>query len=187
VTEVNAGIEAGAALFQKLRDIEIRCVEHAAGLPQREILETTWEGVLFSVGGHPLIAPLGEVKEIINYTADITPVPGTRSWLLGVANVRGNLLPVVDLQAYLLGRSTVSGRRSRVLVIDHNGVYSGLLVDQMVGIRHFRASEQTSQSVPLPEPIARFVERYFDHDREIWPVFSMLRLAENSEFLLAAA
>ena len=98
-------------LEEALRDIETRCLEYAAGLPQRETLETTWEGVLFSVGGHPLIAPLGEVKEIINYTADITPVPGTRSWLLGVANVRGNLLPVVDLQAYLLGRSTVSGRR----------------------------------------------------------------------------
>jgi len=177
----------GAVLFDLLRDIEARCTTHAAGLPQREEVEEIWEGVLFSAGGHTLVAPLGEVKEIINYTPDITAVPGTKSWLLGVANIRGNLLPIVDLQAYLLGRATVPGRRSRVLVLDHEGVFSGLLVDQMVGIRHFRSSEQTEESVPLPETIGRFVENCFEQDQEVWPVFSMLKLAENPEFLLAAA
>ncbi len=187
MAEAVSGADDGIGLFQMLRAIESRSMEFAAGLPQREEMEETWEGVLFSAGGHTLVAPLGEVKEIINYTADITSVPGTRSWLLGVANIRGNLLPIVDLQAYLLGRTTVPGRRSRVLVIDHDGIFSGLLVDQMVGIRHFRASEQTKRSVPLPESIGRFVGRYFEHEQEIWPVFSMLRLAENPEFLLAAA
>jgi len=187
VVEDVANTIDGSALYQLLRDIEARCMSHAAGLPQREELEQTWEGVLFAVGGHTLIAPLGDVKEILNYTPDITAVPGTRSWLLGVANIRGNLLPVVDLQAFLLGRPTVPGRRSRVLVIEHGGVFSGLLVDQMVGIRHFRASEQTTQTVPMPEAIGRFVDNHFEHDQAIWPVFSMLKLAENPEFLLAAA
>lgn len=187
MAETTAVTEAGSALFQVLRDIESRCMAHAAGLPQREEMEESWEGVLFSAGGHTLIAPLGEVKEILNYTTDITAVPGTRGWLLGVANVRGNLLPIVDLQSYLLGRATVPGRRSRVLVVDHEGVFSGLLVDQMVGIRHFRASEQTERSVPLPESIDRFVDSYFEHDQSVWPVFSMKILAQSPEFLLAAA
>ncbi len=179
--------EGGVRLIRLLRDVEARCLTNAAGLPQQVELETLWEGVLFSVGGHMLIAPLDEVKEILNYTMGLTPVPGTKNWVLGVANIRGNLLPVVDLQSFLLTRPTVPGRRSRVLVLDHEGVYTGLLVDQMVGIRHFRPSDRSAGSLDLPEPINRFVQFSYRRDDEVWPVFSMRQLSDSPEFQLAAA
>ncbi len=181
------GAEEGVRLFRLLRDVEARCLTNAAGLPQRVELETPWEGVLFSVGGNVLIAPLDEVKEILNYSMGLTPVPGTKSWVLGVANIRGNLLPIVDLQSFLLSRPTVPGRRSRVLVLDHEGVYTGLLVDQMVGIRHFRPSDRSDTVLALPEPINRFVQFHYGRDGEVWPVFSMRQLSDSPEFQLAAA
>ncbi len=181
------GEEEGLRLFRLLRDLEARCLSKAAGLPHRDELETSWEGVLFSVGGRVLIAPLSEVKEILNYSMTLTPVPGTKSWVLGVANIRGNLLPIVDLQSFLLSRQTVPGRRSRVLVLDHAGVYTGLLVDQMVGIRHFHPSDRSNSSLNLPEPISRFVQFSYEQGDEVWPVFSMRQLSDSPEFQLAAA
>lgn len=50
-----------------------------------------------------MIAPLEEVKEILNYPDGVTRVPGTQAWLLGMANIRGNLLPLIDLQQFLGG------------------------------------------------------------------------------------
>ena len=177
----------GPRLLRILQDIEERCLENAIGLPQQRVVEETWEGVLFSMGGRVLVAPLGEVKYILNYPATITSVPGTKTWVCGVANIRSNLLPIIDLQAFLLDSPTVPGRRSRVLVVDHEGVFTSLLVDQMVGIRHFRPSERSLDPVDLPDAVGRFVEHCYRLDDEDWPVFSMHRLVESPEFQLAAA
>jgi twitching motility protein PilI len=173
-------------LFRLLADIERRCLSSAAGLPQQRTLEETWDGVLFSVRSRLLIAPLAEIREILNYPASMTSVPGTRAWVRGVANIRGNLLPVIDLQSFLLGRSTVPGRRSRVLVIGLEGSASGLLVDQMVGIRHFGVSHQSGEIPELPDAIKRFVTHAYEQDNRVWPVFSMRRLTECQEFQFTA-
>jgi twitching motility protein PilI len=179
--------QPGVLLFRKLRDIESRCLVHAAGLPQHEVPEQSWEGVLFAVGGHVLVSPLAQIREILNFPAAVTRVPGTRSWVRGIANIRGNLLPVLDLQGFLLGRATVPGRRSRVLVIDHAGIYSGLLVDQMVGIRHFLPSSRDNRTPSVPDSVVRFVDYIYEQEGEEFPVFDMGRLAEHPEFQLAAA
>ncbi len=181
--------EEGVALFRMFRDLEARCLSNAKGLPQRDVIETPWEGVLFSVGGIELIAPLDEVKEILNFSMTLTRVPGTKNWVMGVANIRGNLLPVIDLQSFLLDRPTVPGRRSRVLVLEIDGVYTGLLVDQMVGIRHFKPSDRVAveQQVKLAASIGRYVQYQYEHDGRFWPVFSMKQLSESQEFVSAAA
>jgi len=182
-----ASESSGERLLGLLRNIENRCLEYAAGLPQEKIAEETWEGVLFSIAGRILVAPLDQVKEILNYPAAITPVPGTKSWVRGVANIRGNLLPIIDLQAFLLDRVTVPGRRSRVLVIKHVDVFTSLLVDQMVGIRHFRTSDLIDESADLPDWLNSFVDFSYRQGNEVWPVFSMHRLIENTNFQFAAA
>jgi twitching motility protein PilI len=181
---VQGGVEPLLAL---LRSIEARCLAHAVGLPQQVVAEKTWEGVLFAVAGRLFVTPLGEVKEILNRPAAMTLVPGTRPWVVGVANIRGSLLPIVDLQLFLGHRQTVPGRRSRVLVIDHEGVYSGLLVDSMVGIRHFFLSERSSNPPDLPETLKKYVDTVYERGTEVWPVFSMHRLAASEEFHSAAA
>lgn len=179
--------DAGPRLLRILQEIEERCLEHAVGLPQQMVVEEAWGGVLFSVGGRVLVAPLGEVKEILNYPAAITSVPGTKSWVCGVANIRGNLLPIIDLQAFLMGKPTLPGRRSRVLVVEHGGVFTSLLVDQMVGIRHFYPSERSREPVDLPDAVGRFVEYCYRLDDEDWPVFGIHRLIASPEFQSAAA
>ena len=66
---------------------------------------------------------------------DITPVPLTKAWVLGVANVRGTITSVVDLRLFLgLPRQTPTAR-SRVVVASTNGMTIGFLVD---GVNEFR-------------------------------------------------
>lgn len=177
----------GQELYQILHDIEQRAVARAAGLPGQHPPEVAWEGVLFSVGGRSLVTSLGDVKEILNYPRAITAVPGTKPWVKGIANIRGNLISVIDLQAFLFGRLTVPGRRSRVLVAEQEGFPSGLLVDAMVGIRHFRPSDRIEHPTGVAEVLRPFVEAAFLHGGEQWPVFNMGRLLANKEFQYAAA
>lgn len=173
-----------ADLLLLLQEIEQRSQQHAVGLP-KEKAEQYWEGVLFSIAGMGVIAPLDEVKEILNHPSELTRVPGTRDWLLGMANIRGNLLPIIDLQQFLGGSPVAIGRRSRVLVINHQGLYAGLLVGNVEGMRHFL--EQQHASVPeLSNNIRQFVHGAYEYQGAIRPVFSMNLLAENTEFRVAS-
>lgn len=168
-----------------LLDIERRARRNAAGLPQQEDLREQWSAIGFQLSEHRLLAPLGEVTEILTLP-QLTRVPGAKPWVLGIANVRGNLLPIMDLNGYLYGRRTVPGKRSRVLVINHRGVFAGLLVDQVLGLRHFEADTRSGAAPQADAEIAAYLAPGFSVQEEVWPVFSMRRLAESPLFMQVA-
>ncbi len=177
--------QASVELIELLQDIARRSQVHAQNLPKQVEFLNYWEGILFTVGGERLVAPLHEIVEILNYPTSVTTVPGTRSWVRGIANIRGNLLPIIDLQAFLGRGASVPGRRSRVLVVQHREVFTGLLVGDMVGMRHFDEAEKTDCRT-MDVPLANYITGAFEHEGEIWPVISMHALATSPEFLSAA-
>ena len=175
----------GEQLVDLLRDIERRSRENAEGLPQQRDLTDYWEGVVFNVAGIRLIVALDEITEILNQVPTISRVPGAKEWVKGVANLRGNLLPIIDLQGFLGGRSIVVGRRSRVLMINQEGLNAGLLVSSVMGMRHFPV-ENRGTDLKVNEAVKPYVNGGFIHDGEEWPVFSMLKLASDPGFQVAA-
>ena len=68
-----------------------------------------WRGVVFESSGQRLVAPLGEVAEIL--TPEYTSMPLVQPWLLGIANVRGRLLPLTDLAKFLQNTKQLSSRQ----------------------------------------------------------------------------
>ncbi|VAX06456.1 hypothetical protein MNBD_GAMMA26-224 [hydrothermal vent metagenome] len=172
-------------LVQLLHRIEQRSRAQAIGLPQQEEVQQYLEGVIFSLNEYRLVAPMSEVAELLQFPADVTQVPGTQPWVRGVANIRGTLLPIIDLQLFLGGEPVPSGRRSRVLIIKHKEIYTGLLVKEVLGMRHF--PERSHISYPPPEGLlGKFIDTAFEHEGDTWPVFGMFALAESSEFQTAS-
>ncbi len=172
-------------LISLLQDIEQRSRRRAEDLPNLDQQHALWEGILFSLHDTPVVVSLRQVKEILNIPSAMTLVPGTHRWMLGIANVRGNLLPVIDLQLFLGGSPITIEKRSRVLVVGHREGQSGLLVGQVQGLRHF--SEEQRVAVPeLPEALSPYVNQAFELDGLVWPVFDMQRLAESPGFQAAA-
>lgn len=164
---------------------EAQCLRNAHGLPQQEQNEEDWIGIAFRLGPLQLVAPLAEVAEILT-PLPLSKVPRTKSWVCGIANVRGNLMPIMDLQGYLHDRPAAMNRRSRILVVNHNGVYSGLVVDAVMGLRHFR-EEQRCDELPGDDiRIHAYMKHGFKVGGEHWGVFSMYDLAETPQFLQAA-
>lgn len=168
-----------------LAEIERRSRQNAAGLPQQEDVTEQWSGIGFRIGELQMLAPLGEVTEILHFPA-MSRVPGTKSWVLGIANVRGNLLPIMDLDGYLHGRRTPVNKRSRVLVINHRGVFAGLLVDEVLGLRHFEEGDRVAELPRIDASVAPYLDKAYRGANETWVVFSMRKLAESPLFLQAA-
>jgi twitching motility protein PilI len=122
----------------------------------------------------------------------VTPVPGAQPWLLGVANIRGNLLPIVDLKQFLEGERTVLHEGQRVLIVRQPGGDVAVTIDELFGQRSFNTSQQQSsetlaQSVLAEGRYAHFVDRVYDLAEHSWGIFSLERLARTPEFRQAAA
>jgi twitching motility protein PilI len=178
--------ETAQDILGLLADLESRSRETAIGLPQTEVRQEMWQGLSFVVSGVRLVSAMSEVTEMLRYPDHITRVPGASPWMLGVANVRGNLLPVLDLQAYLGGKPVVPGKTTRVLVINQRGVQTGVVVTSVLGMRHFEEQQRVSNT-RVEGAIGAYVYDAFNTNGEIWPVFSMLALSVDPGFRSAAA
>ncbi len=180
------GANESTELVRLLLDIEKRSKEHNSDVLAGEKKQDVWEAVLFSVAGEKVATSLKEVKEILNLPSVITPVPGSKGWVRGIANVRGNLLPIIDLQTYLGGREIVAGWRSRILVINFEGLFAGLMVDDVLGMRHF-PKNTFSKIEPPKGQIGQYIRGAYTADAEQWSVFSIQALVEDTGFQVAAA
>lgn len=171
--------------FQILRELESRCRGQAYELPRQIEIKEDWMGIGFRLGEYRLVAPLDEVVEILTYPG-LSKVPGSKDWVKGIANIRGNLLPIMDLQGYLKGGAVLANRRSRVLVVNHKGVFSGLIVDEVLGLKHFSPEQRSDEASIKDQALKPFLQSGFEVGSEHWSVFSMHRLAETPQFLQAA-
>jgi twitching motility protein PilI len=171
--------------FKLLLDIEQHCQQTAAELPSAVEAEEKWVGVGFRVGNDKLIASMNEVEEILD-VPEFTRVPGVKSWVIGVANVRGNLLPIMDLKGYILGEDMKQRRRGRVIVIDYMGFNTGLVVDEVYGMRHFLLKDKVEETAKVHANIKPYIERIFRQDGESWPVFNFKNIVKDERFTLAS-
>lgn len=175
---------ASPGAFQRLRELERLGYQHGADLPAQDEAVGLWAGVGFRLGGQHFLAALDEVIEILT-PPDLSRVPRARTWVRGIANVRGNLLPVIDLGAFLgKGRASPS-RLARVLVTDRRSVVAGLLVDEVLGMRQFEPEEWRGQRHE-DESIAPYVQGGYLRDGILWPVFSLERLVSDPGFMQVA-
>ena len=171
--------------FDLLLDLESRTVKRATGLPSLDRIEDEWVGVGFRIGDSRLIAAMSEVKEILDLP-DFTTVPGVKSWMVGIANVRGSLLPIMDMKGFLLGEDIMQRKKGRVIVIDYKGFLTGLVVEEIYGMRHFRESDETSDIPEIHENILPFVQRAFKQDDEHWPVIEFVEMTQDERFAHAS-
>lgn len=173
------------SLFELLVDYQQRSVQHdVSGASQRDH-EHVWDGVVFRLGQHRLTLGITEIDEILPFP-QATPVPGAKDWLLGMANVRGNLVTVVDPGWFLYGSRTPVTARTRLILTRLQGRHLGLMVDEVFGQRHFDTRDVVEQDFG-EEALAELVTQVFRQGEECWGRFRMDRLTGDPGFLDGAA
>ncbi len=175
-----------ATPFEILAEYEQRSLAHAAGAPEQIEAPGLWRGIGFRIGDRYFVSSIAEVNEILSLPP-LTLVPGARSWLLGIANVRGNLIPVIDLRDFVGGGRSVTSDTTRVLMVRQTAGNIGLLIDEVLGQRSF-SGEQLDEAVgEVDERYSRFVGENVQLGEVLWGLFSVAALARSSEFQQAAA
>lgn len=128
---------------------------------------------------------MGDVIETLPMP-QLSTVPNTADWVHGIANVRGRLLPVIDLYGLLHGNVAQPGTRSRVLVIDFEDIYSGLVVDEVYGQRHYPVEACVAADYRMDEVLEPYVSSGFQDEGVFRGIFSIPALSASARFMQAA-
>lgn len=173
--------------FIKLLEYAERARQKALGLPSQGEVVEYWSGIGFTLSGQYYVAVMGEVSEVLSVPR-YTSVPGVKPWMKGLANVRGRLLPVMDMLVFFGRQSALQELRRRILVLDQGDVFSGLVVDEVLGMQHFPVNDYEADVQPdvLPE-LRPFLQGSFRRGEQYWNVFSLSMLMDDPRFLQAAA
>ncbi|HEX9626625.1 MAG TPA: chemotaxis protein CheW [Acidiferrobacterales bacterium] len=169
-----------------LRKMQQESIRTAPGLPQEVQAARLWSGVAFRLADLRLVAALDEVLEVLPCPS-YTPVPGTKPWVKGVANVRGNLITIVDFAEYFGKPAVFIDDAARLLVMNVPGLHTGLLVHEVLGLRHFDEEAERQDLPGMDDPVMTHVKGAFLRDDVIWGEFDMKSLADTATFRHVAA
>ena len=118
--------------------------------------------IIFQLGGvadkdfAPIVCALpSEATQGLERITEITPVPNTVDWVLGIMQALGAIVSVVDLRRFLGQPSYGVTPFSRLVIASRNDMTIGLLVDSVLVMRTLdppvdqaRAASLMAQSVP---------------------------------------
>ncbi len=95
-------------------------------VPSGQLVTFLLEGVEFGLD-------IDQVQEITP-RSEVTPVPGSPSFVLGVINLRGMIIPVLDARLRFHLPATEPTPRTRIMVINLAGQPTGLQVDSVAEV-----------------------------------------------------
>ena len=174
----------GQTPSELLEAIQNRAIIHATEPPQPLSKPTVWQGVRFTLGPDEYVVSMDNVAEVIP-EPDTTPLPGTKDWVKGIANLHGHLVSIIDLNLFLTVPRLPSHTR-HTLVISNNGCRAGLLVDKVHGLVEFTTEDFATE---LPDNTAATIKAFTRgcyNRKQPFPVFSADRFFNNQRFLAAA-
>ena len=102
---------------------------------------------LFSISGDTYAVTVDLLAEII-IPQKVFPVPTTPSHVIGIINLRGNIVPIVDIRPVLSLPSTAG--LNQVAIIRHEQLTIGIVVDSVADV----ISVPVSSILPLPAETA---------------------------------
>lgn len=90
---------------------------------------------VFLIGDQLCALSIEEVVEIIRLQP-ITEVPGVKHFISGMINLRGNIIPVIHLRKRYDLEEIPFHKKTRIVVIHHQGENIGLIVDEVIMVTH---------------------------------------------------
>lgn len=86
--------------------------------------------LIFSLGAEEYAVPILRVKEVIEIP-DISPIPHTPKYYMGIMNLRGMVLSIIDLRFKVKGVPLEFGKKSAVIILDFGYFCFGIAVSSV--------------------------------------------------------
>lgn len=137
--------------------------------------------VTFRLDGETYGINVMQVQEVLRYS-EIAPVPGAPSYVLGIINLRGNVVTVIDTRhRFGLANGEVTDN-TRIVIIETDNHVIGIMVDSVAEVVYLKQSEiETAPNVGNDES-ARFIQGVCHKNDELLILIDLNKLLTNEEW-----
>lgn len=122
----------------------------------------------FRIGGLALLVPQGITTELLDSPA-VFPLPRAPRWLVGMLNIRGNVVPLFNVLELLGSQAKPSGT-DRILMLGQAPQAVAVYVDDMP--KPLTATGRVGEAGDLPAILRPFVEAAFSDQGTHWFEFN---------------
>ena len=141
IAEIDQALQIGPNLIPAGNEVEKSPKEHASG--QRQYIKFILDEIVL---GLPLINAL-EIEQL----SEITPLPNLPQWMLGICNIRGEIISVVDLRGFFQMPSRSLKSVTPLIVIQNKAQKTSIMVDKIMGLLSIDPSDPGMQANALTE------------------------------------
>ncbi len=122
-----------------------------------------------------------QVQEVLRYT-EIAPVPGSPDYVLGIINLRGNVVTVIDTRSrFGLPPADVSDN-TRIVIIEAETQVIGILVDSVAEVVYLKQSEVDVAPNVGNDESARFIHGVANREGELLILVDLNKLLSDDEW-----
>lgn len=122
-----------------------------------------------------------QVQEVLRYT-EIAPVPGAPAYVMGIINLRGNVVTVIDTRSRFGLPGAEVTDNSRIVIIEAEKQVIGILVDSVAEVVYLRSSEIDSAPNVGTEDSAKFIQGVSNRDNELLILVDLNKLLSDEEW-----
>ncbi|MDM8558148.1 chemotaxis protein CheW [Candidatus Parabeggiatoa sp. HSG14] len=108
---------------------------------------------------------------------EICPIPFTANWLLGLINLRGNLVPVFDLHQLLQMERSVE--KGQLLILGQGQNAGAIVIEELPKHLTFTEADKLNSPPPMPSIIKPFTASGYEKNGQIWFNFDHLGFFEH--------
>ena len=137
--------------------------------------------VTFRLDGETYGINVMQVQEVLRYT-EIAPVPGAPHYVMGIINLRGNVVTVIDTR-HRFGLETAEVTdQSRIVIIEADKHVVGIFVDAVAEVVYLRQSEiETAPNVGNDES-AKFIQGVCNKNDQLLILVELDKLLTGEEW-----
>lgn len=122
-----------------------------------------------------------QVQEVLR-VSEIAPVPGAPDYVLGIINLRGNVVTVIDTRKRFGLTPKEMDDSTRIVIIESDEQVVGILVDSVAEVVDLRVSEMEAAPNVGTEESAKFIQGVASHDDELLILVDLNRLLTDEEW-----
>jgi len=122
-----------------------------------------------------------QVQEILRYT-EIAPVPGAPPYVLGIINLRGNVVTVIDTRLRFGLSEAETTDQTRIVIIETENQVVGILVDAVAEVVYLRQSEIETTPNVGNEETAKFIQGVCHKNEELLILVDLEKMMSDEEW-----
>jgi len=136
--------------------------------------------VTFEMDNESYGISVSEVHEVLRFS-EIAPVPGAPSFVIGIINLRGNVVTVIDTRSRFGLTPKEVDDKTRIIINEIEGQQVGILVDSVAEVVDIHSSDIEPAPNVGNEDTSRYIQGVTSLDGKLLIIIDLSKLLTDEE------